>query len=44
MLARERQRGPASDYLLGMPALGDYLEEGLSILGYPTEDIGLGHL
>jgi len=44
LLARERQRGLASDYLLGMPALGDYLEEGLSILGYPTEDIGLWHL
>jgi hypothetical protein len=44
ILARERHRGKSSDYLLGMPALGDYLEEGLAVLGYPTEDIGLGHL
>ena len=44
VLARERHRGNSSDYLLGMPALGDYLEEGLAVLGYPTEDIGLGHL
>lgn len=27
-----------SDYLLGMPLLGDYLEEGLSMLGYSSED------
>ncbi len=45
VLARERQREQSSsDYLLGMPALGDYLEEGLAVLGYPTEEIGLGHL
>lgn len=44
MLARERRERHSSDYLLGMPALGDYLEEGLSVLGYSTEDIGLGHL
>ena len=44
MLARERNEGEAADYLLGMPLLGDYLEEGLAALGYPTEDIGLGHL
>ncbi|HMA52371.1 MAG TPA: DUF3775 domain-containing protein [Magnetospirillaceae bacterium] len=44
ILARERHRRQSSDYLLGMPALGDYLEEGLAVLGYPTEDIGLGHL
>lgn len=44
VLARERHRRTSSDYLMGMPALGDYLEEGLSMLGYPTEEIGLGHL
>ena len=44
MLARERHRRHSSDYLLGMPALGDYLEEGLAELGYATEDIGSGHL
>jgi len=27
-----------ADYLLGMPLLGDYLEEGLSQLGYSCED------
>jgi hypothetical protein len=32
-LASERHRGRSSDYLLGMPALGDYLEEGLAELG-----------
>ncbi len=44
MLARERNEGETADYLLGMPLLGDYLEEGLATLGYPTEDIGSGHL
>jgi Protein of unknown function (DUF3775) len=44
MLARERREGPSSDYLVGMPALGDYLEEGLSMLGYPTGEIGSAHL
>ena len=32
-LASERHRGRTSAYLLGMPALGDYLEEGLAELG-----------
>jgi hypothetical protein len=32
-LASERHRGRTSSYLLGMPALGDYLEEGLAELG-----------
>ena len=43
-LAREQREEHASDYLLGMPALGDYLEEGLSMLGYPTGEIGSAHL
>lgn len=34
MLARERRRRRSSHYLVGMPALGDYLEEGLAALGY----------
>jgi hypothetical protein len=38
-LARERHSGPTSDYLLGTPLLGDYLEEGLSQLGYTVEDL-----
>ncbi|HZT51256.1 MAG TPA: DUF3775 domain-containing protein [Stellaceae bacterium] len=32
-LASERHRARSSAYLLGMPALGDYLEEGLAELG-----------
>lgn len=32
-LASERHRARSSSYLLGMPALGDYLEEGLAELG-----------
>jgi hypothetical protein len=42
-LARERHRRRSAPYLLGMPALGDYLEEGLAELGYPSDD-GEGHL
>ena len=38
-LARERHSGPTSDYLLGTPLLGDYLEEGLTQLGYTVEDL-----
>ena len=37
-LARERHRPRSAGYLMGMPALGDYLEEGLSMLGYSIED------
>ncbi len=37
--ARERRTNPTSEYLLGTPMLGDYLEEGLSILGYAVEDL-----
>jgi hypothetical protein len=31
-------------YLLGMPLLGDFLEEGLSMLGYSTEEFETGRL
>lgn len=31
-------------YLLGMPQLGDFLEEGLSILGYSCEDFEVNRL
>lgn len=31
-------------YLLGMPLLGDYLEEGLSLLGYSCEEYEIGRL
>jgi hypothetical protein len=43
-LADERHRGRSADYLLGMPMLGDLLEEGLSALGYSCDDFERGHL
>lgn len=43
-LAMERHRPDSSPYLLGIPALGDYLEEGLSELGYSCDDTELAHL
>jgi Protein of unknown function (DUF3775) len=43
-LATDRHRRRSSDYLIGMPALGDYLEEGLAELGYSCEDTEEGHL
>ena len=36
--ARERRTGPTSAYLLGVPLLGDLLEEGFTALGYSCED------
>ncbi len=33
-----------SSYLLGMPMLGDFLEEGLSMLGYSCEEFEIGRL
>ncbi len=33
-----------SSYLLGMPQLGDFLEEGLSMLGYSCEEFEIGRL
>lgn len=44
LLAEERHRPHSSDYLVGIPSLGDYIEEGLAALGYDTSDFGLGHL
>lgn len=32
-LALERHKGPTATYLMGMPLLGDYLEEGAAALG-----------
>lgn len=43
-LAADRHRRRSSDYLVGMPALGDYLEEGLAELGYSCEDYEEGRL
>ena len=33
-----------ASYLLGMPLLGDFLEEGLSLLGYSIEEYETGRL
>jgi Protein of unknown function (DUF3775) len=33
-----------ADYLLGMPLVGDFLEEGLSMLGYSCEEFEIGRL
>lgn len=41
--ARAHNRNTAT-YLLGMPLLGDYLEEGLSLLGRDCEEYELGRL
>jgi Protein of unknown function (DUF3775) len=41
--ARAHNKRVAS-YLLGMPLLGDFLEEGLSMLGYSVEEFEIGRL
>ncbi len=33
-----------AEYLLGTPLLGDFLEEGLSLLGYSCEEFEIGRL
>jgi len=43
-LAAERHRANSAPYLTGMPSLGDYLENGLSELGYSCEDTERRHL
>jgi hypothetical protein len=43
-LAAERYRPDSSGYLLGIPMLGDYLEDGMATLGYGVDDETLGHL
>ncbi len=42
--AREQSVTPTEDYLLGIPLLADYLEEGLSLLGVSVEDAEQGVL
>lgn len=42
--AQERHTGSTASYLLGMPLLADFLEEGLSQLGLSCEDVELGRL
>jgi hypothetical protein len=41
--AREHNRRTAS-YLLGMPLLADFLEEGLSMLGRSCDEFEANHL
>jgi len=43
-LAVERHKPNSSRYLIGMPSLGDYLEEGLAELGYSCDDTDAAHL
>jgi hypothetical protein len=43
-LAAERHKRRSARYLLGIPLLGDYLEEGLSALGYSCADVEMGRL
>ena len=37
--ARDRATNSSADYLLGTPLLPDYLEEGMSEMGYSLEDL-----
>jgi len=43
-LARERHKRHSAAYLIGIPTLGDYLEEGLDTVGHSCEDFGMGRL
>ena len=43
-LATERHRHRSAAYLIGIPTLGDYIEEGLSILGFSCEDFEIDRL
>ncbi len=42
--ARERQRRDSADYLVGIPTLGDFLEEGLAALGHSCEEFEINRL
>ncbi|MGI9370857.1 MAG: DUF3775 domain-containing protein [Hyphomicrobiales bacterium] len=42
--AYEERARPTQDYLLALPLLADYLEEGLEKLGYTIEDVEHGIL
>ncbi|MGB8621196.1 MAG: DUF3775 domain-containing protein [Paracoccaceae bacterium] len=37
--ARDEHVGPTANYLLGIPLLSDYLENGLEALGYDVNDL-----
>ena len=42
--AREQHNARTAEYLLGLPLLGDYLEEGLAAFGESCTDFESGHL
>ncbi len=42
--AEQAHNQHTAEYLLGMPLLSDFLEEGLSLLGYSCEEFELGRL
>lgn len=42
--AAQAHNDRTAEYLLGTPLLGDFLEEGLSMLGYSCEDYEIGRL
>ena len=44
LTARAERTNPTEDYLLGIPLLADYLEEGLEKMGYSVEDAEHGVL
>jgi|RhiMethySRZTD1v2_1073278.scaffolds.fasta_scaffold1043325_2 hypothetical protein len=43
-LARDEHNARTAEYLLGLPMLGDYLEEGLAAFGESCTDFESGHL
>lgn len=43
-MARDEPDRRRPEALLQIPLLGDYLQEGLSLLGYSCRDVELGHL
>ena len=43
-LAMERHRPNSAPYLIGIPNLGDCLEEGLAEVGYSCDETALAHL
>jgi hypothetical protein len=43
-MARERHSEHTAGYLMGMPRLGDYLEEGMAQLGYSCDEMEREHL
>jgi hypothetical protein len=41
---RAAEHGHTSEYLTGIPLLGDYLEEGLNAMGFSCRDVEIQHL